>query len=98
MIKLLYYQGYYYRNIEYRRYFFSLGESIANTFEKNIGRGIADTFYRYFFLYYIGFKDLPQFAAVECLFTLEGKIFAPFLTRLSSIHFEIVMFFHTSIW
>ena len=49
-------------------------------------------FFRYFF-YYIGFDGLPQFAAVEHLFTLGGKIFALLLTRLSSRHFEIVMLF-----
>ena len=36
---------------------------------------------------------MPQFSAVERLFTLEGKIFAPFLTHLSSRHFRIVMLY-----
>ena len=88
----------------YRRYFFSIGESIANTFEKSIGRDIAntilakkiDTFYRYLFPYNIGFNGLPQFATVERLFTFEGKIFAPFFTHLGSRNFEIVMLFHAS--
>ena len=31
------------------------------------------------------FNGLPQFVAVERLFTLEGKIFAPLLTYLSSV-------------
>ena len=30
--------------VHYRRYFFSIGEGIANTFKKSIGRGIAYTF------------------------------------------------------
>ena len=51
-----------------------------------------DPFYRYFFLYYICFNGLPQFAAVKSLVILGGKIFAPLLTRLSSRHFEIVIF------
>ena len=85
---------------------FSIGEVITNTFENSIGRGIVntflakkiDTFYRYFLLYYIGFNGLPQFAAIERLFILGGKIFAPFLTLLSSRHFEIVMLFHAFNW
>ena len=55
-----------------------------------------DPFYRYFFLYYICFNGLPQFAAVKSLVTLGGKIFAPLLTRQSSRHFEIVIFFNAS--
>ena len=64
--------------ILYRRYFFNIGEGIANTFEKSIGRSIANTFlavtfYRYFFLYYIGFNGLPQFAELNVCFPSEER-------------------------
>ena len=57
---------------------FSTDEDIVNTFEKSIDRGIANTFWPKksipytdaFFLYCIGFNGLPQFTAVERLFTL----------------------------
>ena len=80
--------------ILYCQYFFSIGEGITNTFEKVSVEVLPilfwpqkmDTFYQYFFMYYIGYNSLPLFAAVERLFTLGGKIFAPLLTCLSSRH------------
>ena len=53
--------------ILYRQYFFSIGEGIANTFEKSIGRGIANTFLkknRYFLQ--IRFPLLHCFAPIHC--------------------------------
>ena len=41
---------------------------------------------------------LPSPAAVERLFSLGGKIFTSLCTRLSSKHFEIMMFLRTSKW
>ena len=91
--------------ILYRRYFFSIREDITNTFEKSIGEGIANTFlakklklFTDTFFYYIHLNGLPQFAAVKRQLTLGGKIFVPFLTRLSSRHFEIATLFHASKW
>ena len=72
----------------------SIGRDIANTF---LAKKIV-TFFRYIFIYYFGFNGLPQFAAVERLFTLGEKIFVPLLIRLISRHFEKVMLFHASKW
>ena len=55
-------------------------------------------FYRYFFLYYVGFSGLSQFAAIERLFALRRKIFAPLLKRQNSRHFEMALHFHASKW
>ena len=39
---------------------------------------------------------LPASAAVECLFSLSGRVFTPLRTAMSSYNFEMLMFLRMS--
>jgi len=41
---------------------------------------------------------LPASAAVERLFSLDGRVFAPLRSKLSSEHFEMMLFLRASKW
>jgi len=41
---------------------------------------------------------LPASAAVERLFSLGGRVFTPLRSRLSGLHFEMVMFLRSAKW
>ena len=41
---------------------------------------------------------LPASAAVERLFSLGGRVFTPLRSRLSGIHFEMMMFLRSAKW
>jgi len=45
-------------------------------------------------LYVLLNTGLPASAAVERLFSLGGRVFSPLRTRLSSEHFEMMVFLH----
>ena len=49
-------------------------------------------------LYVLLNTGLPASAAVERLFSLGGRVFSPLRTRLSSEHFEMMVFLHLATW